>query len=342
MALESEDVKFYFFLLILVVLGALSYMLVAPYIYYIIGAVVLVYITHPLYRRLQRSIGNRTVSSILSMFTLSVVAVIPTIYLADQIVIQGRTALITLSTGAIDHIETSALELQIEQLTGYVVNIDAVLNDALVDASTLFSAELPGIITSALDATIGLFVMAITMYYLFKEGEELLDGLKEIMPLDDELEDKMVVELDRMSKAVLFGHVLVSVVQGILAGIGLWLFGIPNVVFWTFVMIVLGLIPLIGNFLVWGPAGLYLIFMDSEPLLGLGLLVYGTIIVGLSDNILRAHVVGKRGNIHPLLVMIGVIGGLPMFGLLGVVLGPLVLGFFVSLLRVYREDFIVD
>ncbi|MFB6265815.1 MAG: AI-2E family transporter, partial [Candidatus Nanohaloarchaea archaeon] len=209
-----------------------------------------------------------------------------------------------------------------------------------VEAGNLFSARLPGIISTALDAMVGLFVTAFTMYYLFKDGDTMLESVKGMVPLEEDREDHLVEEIDRMSKAILYGHVLVSVVQGIIAGIGLWIFGIPDVIFWTFVMIVLGLIPLIGNFLVWGPAGLYLIFIRSEPLMGAGLLLYSTVILSFTDNIVRAKVVGERGNIHPLVVMVGVIGGIPMFGLLGVVLGPLVLGFFTSLLRVYREDFL--
>ncbi|MDY6776949.1 MAG: AI-2E family transporter [Candidatus Nanohaloarchaea archaeon] len=340
MGLERDDLNTYFFFGLVLVFGVLSYMLVAPYVYYVIGAAILVYISYPLYRELRDLLGNETVSSLLSIIVLIVVAVAPMIYLADQVVAQGQQALRDVGTQATAYLDTASLESTFHRLTGEKVDIDRAVRRSFVEAGNLFSARLPGIISTALDAMVGLFVTAFTMYYLFKDGDTMLESVKGMVPLEEDREDHLVEEIDRMSKAILYGHVLVSVVQGIIAGIGLWIFGIPDVIFWTFVMIVLGLIPLIGNFLVWGPAGLYLIFIRSEPLMGAGLLLYSTVILSFTDNIVRAKVVGERGNIHPLVVMVGVIGGIPMFGLLGVVLGPLVLGFFTSLLRVYREDFL--
>ncbi|MFB6265645.1 MAG: AI-2E family transporter, partial [Candidatus Nanohaloarchaea archaeon] len=243
MTLEGDRMNHYFFFGLIGVFGILSYLLVAPYLYYMIGAAVLVYVTYPLYRKLEKHIGNEMVASLLAILVLTVLAVLPTIYLADQVVLQGRQALKGVGTEVFDHLDTSAIENTVRRVTGFEVDLDRVVRDAFVRAGNMLSARLPGIITTAFDAMVGMFVMALTMYYLFKEGPKILDELKEIVPLSSEREDTLITELDRMSKAVLYGHVLVSVIQGVIAGIGLWIFGIPNVVFWTFIMIVLGLIP---------------------------------------------------------------------------------------------------
>ncbi|MDY6766066.1 MAG: AI-2E family transporter [Candidatus Nanohaloarchaea archaeon] len=336
----AADRQLYLITALIAAAGVLSYLLVAPFIYYVIGAAVLVYIAYPVYRRIAATTGTDTGASVLTILLLLVVAVAPTILMAQQAFVQGQGALASVGTSTTALIDTEALEASILELTGREVDIEQIIRDAFVDAGRAISAELPGIISTVFDLLIGLFIMVITMFYLFREGPTILDQVREIVPLEDAQEEHLVHEIDRMSSAVLLGHLVTAFVQGVLAGIGLWLTGVPDVFFWTFIMILLGVIPLLGNFLVWGPAGVYLILLQGNVVAGVALLLYGIVIVTVIDNLVRARVAGKRGRIHPLLIVFGVVGGLPLFGVLGVVLGPLVLGFFAALLRVYRDDFL--
>lgn len=340
MALEREDMQLYLLAGIIAVFAFLSYLLIAPFLYYIIGAVVLVYISYPAYNWIEARVGSASVASALAIILLLVVAVVPTLFMTERVISQGQQALVAVGSSTTEFIDTDSLEQTILELTGEEVDVEQAIRNAFVEAGRLISGEVPGLISTLFDALVGIFVMGVTMYYLFKEGGSILDASLEVLPMDREREEKLLKEVDRMAEAVLVGHVLTALLQGVVAGIGLWAVGIPNAVFWTFVMVLLGIIPLLGNFLVWGPAGLYLIFMQDQMMAGVALLVYSTVVVGITDNFVRARVVGKRGRIHPLLVMVGVIGGLPVFGILGVVLGPLVLGFLISLTNVYKEDFL--
>lgn len=340
MALDREALQPYFLLGLIAVFAVLSVQLIMPYIFYILAAIILVYIAHPAYTYLEEELGHAGIASALTLIMLLVVLVVPTIILTDMVIQEGQNALTTVGTRAGDYINTTTVEELYTEVTGEPLDVDTSIRSAFMEAGTILSGGIPGIIQTVLDAMIGVFIMAVTMYYLFKDGDDLFMAVRHMTPLRTEQKDRLVEELDQMSEAILLGHLLTSTVQGIVAGIGLWAVGIDNVVFWTFVMIVLGLIPIIGNFLVWFPAGLYLIFVQDMAVPGLALLLYcGTLLPAL-DNLIRIKVVERRSTIHPLLVMIGVIGGIPMFGLLGVVLGPLVLGFFASLVTVYREDFV--
>lgn len=339
MPLRKEDLEPYFFLGLIAVFGLLSLLIVLPYVYYIIGAALLVYITRPVYREFEEHVGNETVAAAASILLLLVVAVVPTLYMTDMVVQQGQQALSSIGSNAASIVDTAAAEELFLEVTGEDIDIDAAIRNAFVQAGGFLTGDLPGIVSTLLDASIGVFIMGLTMFYMFKDGDDLVRMIRRTVPLTEEQKDQLLGEMDRMTEAVLLGHVLTSTVQAIIAGIGLWAVGIPNVAFWTFIMIVLGLIPIVGNFLVWGPAGLYLIFVTGSVVPGVALLLYCAVILFAVDNWLRSVFVGGRAHIHPLIIMIGVIGGLPMFGLLGVVLGPLTLGFFTVLLRVYHEDF---
>lgn len=317
----------------------LSYLLLAPFIYYLIGAVVLVYISYPLYQRIEDAVRNDSVAAFLAIILLLLVAVIPTLFTAQRVVSQGRSALVGVGTSTTAVIDTAELEQTVLELTGETVDIEKAIRDAFVEAGRIVSGSAPGLISTVFDTLIGISLMGLTMYYLFKEGPALLDRVKELTPLSGEREEKLLTALDEMAEAVLLGHLLTAAAQGIIAGIGLWAVGIPNVVFWTFAMIILGLIPLVGTLPVWGGAALYLVFITGETAAGVGLAIYGLVVVGVTDNLVRAKLVGAHGTIHPLLVIIGVIGGISLFGMLGVVLGPLVLGFLVILLELYKADF---
>ncbi|MFB6144567.1 MAG: AI-2E family transporter [Candidatus Nanohaloarchaea archaeon] len=120
--------------------------------------------------------------------------------------------------------------------------------------------------------------------------------------------------------AVVKGHVLMAFAQGILAGIGLYVFGIENVLFWTFMMILLGFIPMVGAAIVWLPAALYL-FFTGEPVAGGLLIAYGAIIVGGADNFLRPMLVDDDADIHSFFIILGLIGGLSLFGPVGIFIG---------------------
>ncbi len=339
MAISKDDFQLYFLLALIGTFAVLSFVVFLPYLLYIIGGIILVYISYPLYKRIQLTLHNKSVAAAICIVILLLATVIPMLFLVWTTVLQAQVLLTQVGTELPQFIDTTALEVQIQQITGQPVDIDEVIRSTAVDIANSLSTELPGLIQTAADVIIGIVLMGFTMYYLFKDGDHLIHSVTHLLPLRATHKETLLAEADRMAEAILVGHLLTAAIQGIIAGIGLLIVGIPNVIFWTFVMILLGLVPIIGSFVVWGPAGAYLIFVKADPLAGAALLLYGATVVSFTDNIVRAKFVESRANIHPLVVLIGVIGAIPVFGLLGVVLGPLILGFFIALLRVYSTDF---
>jgi predicted PurR-regulated permease PerM len=149
----------------------------------------------------------------------------------------------------------------------------------------------------------------------------------------------LVHEFEHISKAILLGQILVSSLQGLMGGLGFFMFGLPNAVLWGIVMAVVSLVPVVGTSIIWLPAGIYLL-AHKDYFNGVGLLLWGAIAVSHIDNFVRPRLGKKLGNINPIVMILGAFSGLEFFGIVGVVVGPLMLAFFLLMLQVYRQEYL--
>jgi predicted PurR-regulated permease PerM len=197
----------------------------------------------------------------------------------------------------------------------------------------------PNILGSIGETLIGLFIMFFVMYYGFREGEGFLTRIKELLPLDPELKESLFFELKTVTQAVLYGQVMTAVIQGGLGGLGLLVFGVSGWLFWGAVMMIMAFIPVLGTPLIWVPAAAGLI-LNGETGRGVGLLIYGGTIVMNIDNFIRPRLVSGRTQVHPVLILIGVLGGLKIFGFIGMLAGPLVLALLVAFTKFYERAYL--
>ncbi|MFW5919396.1 MAG: AI-2E family transporter, partial [Halanaeroarchaeum sp.] len=143
---------------------------------------------------------------------------------------------------------------------------------------------------------------------------------------------------DDVMWGVIFGHVAVGIVQGIVAGVGFFVTGVPNAVFWTAVMVVLAMVPLVGTIPVWGGAVVYL-YLTNEPGFAIGLFIYSVVVVGLTDDYLRPFAVDRYAKLNPAVILLGILGGAYAFGVMGLFFGPVILGALKASLRVLSDDY---
>jgi predicted PurR-regulated permease PerM len=184
---------------------------------------------------------------------------------------------------------------------------------------------------------LGIALALFLVYYLLKDGDELLDWLAKTIPLPAAQRRELYTEIDGVMWGVVFGHVFVGIVQGVVAGVGLFVTGVPNPVFWTAVMVVLAMVPLVGTIPVWGGAVVYLYLID-EPGFAAGLFIYSVVVVGLTDDYLRPFAVDRYANLNPAVILLGVLGGAYTFGVLGLFFGPVILGALKATLSVLAEE----
>lgn len=321
------------FLLLLVGLsGLLGLYVVLPFLEYVLAAVLLAYVLHPFHARLAPQIGPRLSPIVLIAFAGATI-VFPFV-LVFAVLVRDVEAIAAGESG----LEIAEIEGRIAAYTGRSVDLERWLRTG---AETVFELSFDGITElfgAALKASFGLALVLFLLYYLLKDGACFVSWLKEATPLPPDVTDRLYCRIDTTTWAVIVGHVFVAFVQGMAGGIGLLIAGAPSPVFWTAVMILLALLPLIGAFLVWAPAGIYLVLV-GQPYAGLFLLVYGVVVVSMIDNYVRPVVIDSRARLNPGVILIGVFGGIYSLGFVGLFVGPIALGVLGATLATLKNDY---
>ncbi len=323
-----------YLLALVVVLAYLSWQLVTPFLQFVLGAVLIAFICYPLQARLE-SYVSPTIAAF-TLVLLSIVAFIVPFVLVALVVADDAAALVQELDP--ETLQVAEFEAWLEDETGFEIDLTETLVDSAEQIGTIIIEQTTAWFSVVTHALIGLGLALFLLYYLLKDGDNLMAWLRETTPLPEDVQNDLYGELNEVMWAVLAGHVLIAIVEGVVAGLGLFVTGIPNAAFWTFIMVILSLVPLIGAPLVWIPASIYL-FLIGEPLLALGLAVYSAIVVGVADDYLRPIVVDRYAEINPAVIILGVLGGIYAFGIMGLFFGPVLLGALLATLKVVNENY---
>lgn len=192
--------------------------------------------------------------------------------------------------------------------------------------------------SGTLNVLLQLFVMLYAIYFFLIDGRAILGRILYYLPLQEDDERKLVDQFVSVTRATIKGSILVGLIQGGLAGSAFFLLGLPGAAFWSTVMAVLSIIPVLGSGIVWVPASIILV-LTGRVAAGVGLALWGLVVVGLVDNFLRPRLVGRDTKMHDLLVLLSTFGGLAMFGLVGFMIGPIVGALFLTAWRLYGTAF---
>jgi predicted PurR-regulated permease PerM len=323
-------------LLLIAALLFLSFRLVEPYFSFVIGAVLLAYVLAPLQTRLEARVRSTTAAALL-VVAATLALLLP--FVALIIRVAGEAVTIAQDIAADDvAAQLQAPEAWLNERLARNINLSSEIATRLEGLAETVLGTAPDLVASLTHLTIGLGLSVFLLFYLLRDGDRLVDWLQAITPLPQAVQETLYARIDSMTRAVLLGHVLVAIIQGGIAGLGLLVVGISNVLFWTVIMILLALLPFIGAFLVWGPAAVWLL-STGQTLAGVFLFVYGTIVVGVSDEYLRPVIVDRYANISPAVIVIGVLGGLSAFGVMGLFIGPIIVGALKASLEVFDEQY---
>ncbi len=189
---------------------------------------------------------------------------------------------------------------------------------------------------------LGTIIMVVALFYFFADGPAMLENLMRLSPLEDHYEQELLIEFDRISRAVVLATLLSAVVQAVLAGIGFYFAGVESVFLLTALTMVFSMIPFVGAAAVWLPVSCWLMFVDDRWLAGGLLFVYGAGIVSLSDNVIKPLVLHGQSKLHPLAALLSVLGGVQALGPIGILVGPMVVAFLQVLLKILHRDISAD
>jgi len=320
-----------FFAVLFAVIAIFAVIILQPFLSYIVLAGILTYALFPLYQFFYNRLHKPDLASALSILVTLLVMVLPTIFLVTQLVQQVSGAITGFRFESIGRITD-----YLDRISGY--RFQEMLDAGIEQIRKSMLGIAPNVLGSVGQLFLGLFIMFFVMYYGFRDGEKFVQRIRQLMPLEPSLKESLFYELRTITQAVLYGQIMTAMVQGALGTIGLLIFGVPKWLFWGVIMMVTAFIPFLGTPIVWIPAVASLI-LGGNTARGIGLLIYSATLVMNIDNFLRPKLMSGRTRVHPVLILIGVLGGLKVFGFVGMLVGPLILALLVAFVRFYEEAY---
>lgn len=348
MNLKHAHIKDLFFFVAIITLAILSFLMIKPFLGIIVVSLVLVEIFSPVYYWLLRKVKNTDIAAILSTLFVVIAVIIPLLFIFLVATNQALSIKDSVQTYITENnlFENNGAELT-NRLNTFLASIKInfrfegvdykgaiidVASNIVGSASTIvgFLKDLVGIIIAAT-------FLIYTLIYLFKEHGNLRGTFIKLSPLDNELDKLFIDKFNSIAKSIVKGSIVIGAVQGIAGGLMFWILGIEAPLFWTLVMIFLATVPL-GSGFIWGPASVIL-FISGQPVQGIILFLWGLLVISSIDNFLRPKLLEKDIQLHPLVSFFSILGGIQLFGPLGIIYGPLIVILFLSLYEVYRHKY---
>ncbi len=326
-----------FLLVLMAILGFVSFLILKPFLAYVLFSIILTVVTYPLYEKIKSKLRFASLSAIILIAMIIIIIIVPSLYLTITIFAQSRD--IITNIGSSNFSSLHMMENNLERLLGTELNFAETLQLWILDfSSTARSFVIEHILTftrTIVNFFAGIALMFFIMFYLFIDGKRIVEQVKGHLPMEDEHKNYLFNRAYQTIQALFLGLFLTAVVQGALAAIGYFIFGMHNVVLLGFLTGIFSLIPFLGAPVIYVPVSLFML-LQGNLFGGIGVLLYGSLFISQIDNFIKPRFVRIRSKIHPLYVILGVVGGVAFLGLSGIVIGPLVFTLFQEVLDVYQ------
>ena len=349
--MKKEHIFLVFILCLTFLCFYLLYQILSPFLEPLLWAIFLALVLFPMHRKLQRLFRRQGFLPAMTM-TILVLLVIVLPFTLLIVSLANETANVYHSVQ--EMIQTGQLQVYLEKLrevpilSQILARLDQTFDLSRLDAMTLILKNLQQVSTVLLSQSskilkgLSSFLIAflftlLALYYLFKDGDRLYEGLQDILPLHPKERDLLLGRFREMVNATIYGGLLIAIIQGLLGGLTFWILGLPPPILWGTAMALFSFIPLGGTALIWFPAAIFL-FLQGAFTKGIILLAIGVLVISSVDNFLRPFLVGAKTNIPPLLLFFTVIGGIQAFGMIGVIAGPLIGTLCLTLIEIYVRE----
>lgn len=328
------------FLLLLSVVSLAFIWLLLPFYGAIFWGVVLAIIFAPIQRKLlQKTNGRKTISALISLLFILLIVIIPVILITvsitqEMIMLYKRMDAGDINVGMYLNRILSSLPASVTDglqrlgLTN-LSDLSEKFSDFAVRSGQFLTKQALSLGSNTFQFIIGLGIMLYLLFFLLRDGTELARHCTNLIPLSDDQKVHLFRKFTTVIRATVKGNIAVAATQGVLGGIMFWILGVEGALFWGVLMGVLSLLPAVGASLIWAPVAIYF-FSSGNVTHGVILTVYGLVVIGLADNVLRPLLVGKDTKIPDYIILISTLGGLSLFGLNGFVIGPLIAAMFMA------------
>jgi len=329
-----ETVLFYG---IVIVLVYFTYRILEPVLVPLAWSAILVVVTHPVYARLRHRFGPNKGAAIATVGVM-LVLVVPVLAMLYEFVQQGIHVFHTMSAaaanGQLDWIDRIWQHIQDRFSSMGPIDLAATLRRYAGEAATFIAGQLGTVLAHAATFFFDLFIMLISTFYLFRDGETMLGRLRDVLPFMPVQRERMLTETRDLIFASVISSGAGALLDGVLIGAMFAALGVGSPIFWSVMIAFMAFVPVVGSALVWVPAG-FVLMGEGHVMRGALLLIFCLVIVTVVDYWFRPWLISGRGEMGGLAVFIGVVGGILFFGLIGIVLGPIILALAAMLLDLY-------
>ena len=341
---------------------------ISPFMLSVLAALLIAYAFYPVYKVINNKLKRKNLSALLVSILLILLITVPLIVMANSVYKEMTVGFIIVRQ------KISSANLLGEQCTdnsGFVCSANNYVKGLLSDPKTKYQIDefvkkssraiidsISGFIFSIPKLLMNVFIMLFVMFYLFRDGKELVNKLERIIPLKTSHKTKIIRKFNDVTYGVIYGQLIVAFIQGAIGGTGMYIIGLVMNKFggvystlllgapimWGALMAFFALIPYLGTTIIWLPISVLLMingYLSGSGWLlssGIALALYGMLIISSIDNIIRPKIISDKSKVHPALVLLGVLGGLKLFGIIGLILGPVILGIMVTFIDIYEEE----
>ncbi len=320
---------------ILGILGIMAIVILWPIFTAILTGLILAYIFYPLYNRMLSVVKERNIAAVIILLGVFVIIFIPLWFLLPIVTKQVFDIYLYLQNLDFFQIISKAFP----SLADLAVSKDIAIsmNKLVTSAASSIISSSSNIILNLPTILLKLAVVLFIFFFGMRDAKLITSYVASLSPFSKSTEKELAKKFNDITSSVIKGYLILGLLQGMLTGIGLIVFGVPGGLILTIIAIFASVIPILGAWAVWLPASIYLLVMGRETY-GIILFLYGAIFISWIDNILRPYIVSRKADISPGIVLIGMIGGLIVFGIFGLVLGPLILAYLLLVLDAYRKN----
>ena len=345
--LQSERFSRYFLITLVIGITVLFFNMIRMFLIPIVLAAVVTTLVYPLYLSILFAVRKRrSLASFLCCLFLLIVFLVPLFLVIQAVSVEAAGFFNSAQQRVQDFLESGrgGLLMRLRELPWVQrfqldqLNWRQTMAEVFASAGTLAAAIISKTSGGFLYFIANLFITLFICFYFFRDGEKLIGIVRKLIPLSDRYIDAMISRFVAVSRATIKGTAVIGLIQSTLGALTLWIFGVSSPFLWFVIMLVLSFIPIVGAWLVMHPAAIVQILL-GHYWQGIGIFLVTVLLISSIDNVIRPRLVGQFSGLHDLIIFFSALGGIKMFGPLGVLVGPVVAAFFVTLVEIYAEEF---
>jgi predicted PurR-regulated permease PerM len=331
-------------MVLILVLGYLAYQVFAPFLKPLAWAVVLSVLFYPVYEIIRRKLRWKSFAAVVTLVVILVIILGPFSYLSFLLASELTEVIRTIESGELeglkDILEAPGISWLVERGKRMFNMEDVDVGEMLVKNLSNMGRGMVGKVGTGVKNMVGVFLnfvfMSLAIFFFLRDGTGFLTRLRDYLPFEPEQKDRLETQVKGMIVSTIYGGVVVALVQGLLGGTTFYFLAVPSPVIWGTAISIMSFVPMLGTFSIWGSIVVYL-FLQGLVAKGFILLIVGAFGISMVDNILKPIIIGGRTKMHTLIIFFSVLGGIKLFGLLGLIMGPMSVALFLSVFEIFRR-----